>query len=334
MSKSAFQNHHVTDEMAGFTLAAALRRFRAGDSWSAVHRLIHNRHVQVNGTLCADETRKLKAGDVVKVWQEPLSPPPRAETLRIRYQDRHIVVVEKPAGVTTLRHSEEHNWSSRRKQRQPTLDEMLRVALSRKAAAKSRGKGPKPQSTDGKTKQKPLFIRAVHRLDRDTSGLMVFALSSQAQRSLAQMFRKHDMQRVYVALVEGRVEERTFESNLVRDRGDGLRGATNLPNIGKRAVTHVKPLRFLDGYTLVECRLETGRTHQIRIHLSEAGHPVCGDKVYRRMPLKRLTKDLSGASRQALHALQLGFNHPITGEPLQFEMPLPADLARLIDRLK
>jgi 23S rRNA pseudouridine1911/1915/1917 synthase len=324
---SAFRNYHVTDKFAGLTLAAALRQFRSDDSWSTIHRLIRNRHVQINGVLCLDETRKLKARDVVKVWVEPRNPLPRAETLCIRYQDRHIVVVEKPSGVTTLRHSEERNWSNRRKQHQPTLDEMLRDVLARKRSSKSSKQGQKP-------KQKPLFLRAVHRLDRDTSGLMVFALSPQAERILTGMFRKHDLHRVYLAIVEGSVEAQTFESRLVRDRGDGLRGSTALPNTGKRAVTHVRPVEHLNGYTLIECRLETGRTHQIRIHLAEAGHPVCGDKVYRRALFKSPTADRGGALRQALHASQLGFNHPITGEPLHFEMPLPADFARLLVRLK
>ena len=137
-----------------------------------------------------------------------------------------------------------------------------------------------------------------------------------------------------MAIVEGAVTARTIESRLVRDRGDGRRGSTNLPDVGKTAVTHVRPLERLGDYTLIECELETGRTHQIRIHLAENGHPLCGDKVYRQ-PLFRAAKpDRSGAPRLALCAVELGFVHPITGETMHFEMPLSPDLAELVDRLR
>jgi 23S rRNA pseudouridine1911/1915/1917 synthase len=236
------------------------------------------------------------------------------------------VVVEKPAGVTTLRQSEEKSWPRRRRQIQPTLDEMLQRILARKAPRKPRGRS-------GKTAY-GLRVRAVHRLDRQTSGLMVFALSAEAQRRLVQMFRRHTIERVYQAIVPGRVEAQTFSSSLVLDRGDGRRGSTPLPNVGKQAVTHVRPIEYLEGYTLLECRLETGRTHQIRIHLAEAGHPVCGEKVYHQPLFRKAAKDSSGAPRQALHAAELGFEHPITGAPLKFVMRLPPDLARLLVRLR
>src|SRR5262249_19568055 len=127
----------------------------------------------------------------------------------------------------------------------------------------------------------PRRLRAVHRIDRETSGLMVFARTVDAERLLATQFRAHSLHRVYLAVALGDVRDQTFESYLVPDRGDGRRGSTNNRKLGKRAVTHVKPVERLNGHTVVECRLETGRTHQIRIHLSEAGHPLCGDKVYR-----------------------------------------------------
>jgi len=326
MSEPAYRNYHIAEPQGGLALIAVLRRLRSGESWSQVRRLIHHRHVEVNGNLCVDEGRKLAAGDVVKVWKEPRAAPARPEDVKIRHLDSHLVVVEKPAGVTTLRHPEERDWPERRRQRQPTLDEMLRDILARKAEGRRRklpGQRPKPP-----------MLRAVHRLDRDTSGLMVFARTVDAERVFVQMFRKHDLHRVYQAIVLGRVAEQTFESNLVRDRGDGLRGSTRLPGVGKRAVTHVRPLEHLDGYTLVECRLETGRTHQIRIHLSEAGHMVCGEKVYVRRLRDKPMEDRSGAQRQMLHAAELGFAHPITGQPLMFTMPLPPDMAQLLARLR
>jgi 23S rRNA pseudouridine1911/1915/1917 synthase len=326
MSEPAFRNYHIAAEQANLAITAALRQLRPGEPWSAVRRLVENRHVEINGNLCADEGRRLKAGDVVKVWIEPRPKPATADDVVIRYLDAHLVVVEKPAGVTTLRHSEERDWPARRKQRQPTLDEMVQQVLAKRTKGKW-GKQP------GRRRPRP-FLRAVHRLDRDTSGLMVFARSPDAERRLVQMFRKHDIHRAYRAIAVGRVEEQTFESYLVRDRGDGRRGSTPLKDTGQRAVTHVRPLEFLDGYTLVECRLETGRTHQIRIHLAEAGHVVCGEKVYCRQLFGPTLADRSGAARQALHAAELGFRHPITGEPLHFEMPLPADMAKLLAKLR
>jgi 23S rRNA pseudouridine1911/1915/1917 synthase len=125
----------------------------------------------------------------------------------------------------------------------------------------------------------------------------------------------------------------TIRSNLVRDRGDGRRGSTRLANTGKEAITHVSVEQRLRRFTLLSCRLETGRTHQIRIHLSESGHPVCGDKVYHRKPTGEEMPDPSGAPRLALHATELGFEHPASGEHLHWMMPLPADLQKLIAAL-
>ncbi len=324
-----FKNYHVAPEQSGLALVAALRQFLPGEPWSAVRRLVENRHVQINGNLCLDEGRKLQQGDVVKVWDEPRNAPPEPEDIKILFQDAHLIVVEKPAGVTTERHAEEQHWPSRRKQRQPTIDELVARILQRRRDARLRAgqrRGGKPA--------RPPRVRLVHRLDRDTSGVMLLAVSAEAERLLVQMFRKHDMHRVYHAIVQGRVEARTFDSSLVRDRGDRRRGSTRLPKVGKRAVTHVRPLEHLDGYTLVECRLETGRTHQIRIHLAEAGHPLCGEKVYNKPLFGKPIVDRSGAQRQALHAAELGFKHPITGEAMMFKTPLPADMGKLLVKLR
>ncbi len=239
----------------------------------------------------------------------------------MRYWDEHVVVVDKPAGVTTTRHHEEQRWPTRRKQIQPTLDEMLPPILVKI----ERGRRGKAQR---------LPVRAVHRLDRDTSGLLVFARTAGAAKSLTKQFREHTTKRRYLAIVHGKVKAQTITSRLVRDRGDGRRGSTIEENVGKESTTHVRPLETLDDYTLVECILETGRTHQIRIHLAEAGHVVCGEKVYH-IPLHgRPVKDKSGALRVALHAAMLGFDHPVTGEYVELETPLPDDLRKLLKRLR
>jgi 23S rRNA pseudouridine1911/1915/1917 synthase len=319
-----FNNFRVVPQQAGLALLAVLRQFLPGESWSAVRRLVENRHVQINGNLCLDVGRKLQEGDVVKIWAEPRNAPPGPDDIKILFQDAHLIVVEKPAGVTTERHAEERHWPSQRKQRQPTIDEMVARILYRCQNRQRRGGKP----------SRPPRVRLVHRLDRDTSGVMVLALSAEAERLLVQMFRKHDIHRAYQAIAQGRVEAGTLESNLVRDRGDRRRGSTHLPKVGKRAVTHVRPVEHLDGYTLVECRLETGRTHQIRIQLAEAGHPLCGERVYNKPLFGKPVVDHSGAQRQALHAAELGFKHPVTGQQLAFTTPMPADMGHLLVKLR
>jgi 23S rRNA pseudouridine1911/1915/1917 synthase len=164
---------------------------------------------------------------------------------------------------------------------------------------------------------------------------MVFARSVDAERHLVHQFRKHTIHRVYLAIVQGDIAEPlTIKSQLVRDRGDGRRGSTKLPDVGQHAVTHVRPLERFGAYTLVECRLETGRTHQIRIHLSEQGHFVCGDKVYCQPLFQKPQVDRSGAPRVALHATELGFVHPQTGQQIDFQQDLPPDLAQFLKKLR
>jgi 23S rRNA pseudouridine1911/1915/1917 synthase len=325
MAQPARHVIHVAPDAAGQTLAALLRRNLAGRSWGDIQRLLRARHVQVNGNLCVDAGRRLKAGEVVKLLPQSAAPPPRADDVRIRHLDAHVVVVEKPAGVTSNRHAEERQWSGRRKQLQPTLDELLPRTIAR---VESWGRG-KPAGN-------PPPVRAVHRLDRDTSGLMVFARTVRAERALGEQFRRHTTERRYLAVVLGRIDRALrFDSQFVRDRGDGRRGSARPSQRGKQAVTHVRPVEALGDYTLVECRLETGRTHQIRIHLSEAGHPVCGDRVYRQPRVGGpVLADSSDAPRLALHAAELGFEHPATGEKLRFAMPLPAELERFVARLR
>jgi 23S rRNA pseudouridine1911/1915/1917 synthase len=188
---------------------------------------------------------------------------------------------------------------------------------------------------EGRARKGPLpRLRVVHRLDKETSGLVVFARTVAAERGLGRQFHAHTVLRRYLAVVPGEVAPQRIATRLVRDRGDGRRGSTDLPNLGKPAVTHVEVLERLRGYTLVACRLETGRTHQIRIHLAERGHPVCGDKVYNRKPASAPEPGPCHAPRLALHAAELGFVHPATGEALHWTMPLPADLQAFLERLR
>src|SRR5690606_37633337 len=172
-------------------------------------------------------------------------------------------------------------------------------------------------------------LHVVHRIDRATSGLLAFAKTKRAEIGLAAQLRAHTMERTYICVAHGVVSPGRIESNLVPDRGDGLRGSTRHAGQGKRAVTHVAVRETLRGATLCEVRLETGRTHQIRIHLAESGHPLVGETVY--------VRDYAGAlissPRLMLHAATLGFVHPVTGERVSLSSPLPADFAAVLERL-
>ncbi|HTQ38343.1 MAG TPA: RluA family pseudouridine synthase [Pirellulales bacterium] len=319
--KSVPQLFRLTPELENQTLAAALRHWLPDCSWSQVRKLIESRRIMVSGNVCVDAGRRLKSEDVVKLLSQPAVAPPQEHDVKVQYLDAHVVVVEKPSGMTTNRHREETNWPKRRRQIQPTLDELLPHIITQIEGRRGKRGVPPP-------------VRAVHRIDRDTSGLVVFARTHAAERILAQQFRQHTTQRRYLAIVEGEVKAQTISSHLVRDRGDGRRGSTTLPDVGKFATTHVQPLETAAGYTLIQCRLETGRTHQIRIHLSERGHPVCGEKVYRQSKFGKPDEDSSGAPRLALHAAELGFVHPVTGKNLRFQAPLPRDLADFWRQLK
>lgn len=322
-----FHTFHADEQLATLALAEALRKLMPKLSWSAAKRMISQRRVQLNGNLCLDETRRIQSGDVLRISQESLAAPITSKDVRIVYRDQHLVVVDKPAGITTLRHKAEEEWSDNRKQRQPTLDELISELVTPAAPQRAPARRPK---------QSPSKVRPVHRIDRDTSGLLVFALSPDAEIELIRQFKKHTVERAYIAIALGEVTEQTIESYLVRDRGDGLRGSSADPKAkgAERAVTHVRPLERLTGYTVVECRLETGRTHQIRIHLAEKGHMLAGEKTYIRRPGGKSMEDPSGASRQMLHAAVLGFDHPITQQAVQFVSPLPRDMNRVLERLR
>jgi 23S rRNA pseudouridine1911/1915/1917 synthase len=306
--------YSVTPEHAEKTLAALLRALLPGPSWSEVRRLIEMRRAKINGELCLDPARRVHEGEVVEVLPRPAARPKQPELVAIRHLDEHFVVVEKPSGISTVRHPAERTWTERRKALSPTLEDLVPSLIRRQEGRFQ--KGPPPR------------LRVVQRLDKETSGLVVFARTVTAERGLGKQFHAHTVHRRYLAVVPGFVPAQTVRTRLVRDRGDGRRGSTALPEQGKEAVTHVEPVERLPGYTLLACRLETGRTHQIRIHLAELGHPVCGEKVY------GPRKDDSGAPRLALHAAELGFRHPASGDEMRWTMPLPPDLDAFLVRLR
>ncbi len=351
-----FQLFHLDDEDNGQTLGAAIKKRMDQWSWGQTREAILKRRVQVNGNLCLDQARKVTEKDVVKVWRESLPKPVQPTHVKIVYVDDFIVIVEKPPGITSTRHFEERLLKEKRKQLQPTLEELLPLALE--AHFQTRTSAAERGNTDGRTNNrqikgrlsahdeqrqrmlrlKKFAVIAVHRLDRDTSGLMVFARTPSIAQMLGVIFRKHDVTRKYHAVVHGHPQAQTFDSVLVRDRGDGKRGTKPIDReddpTAQRAVTHIRPIESIGEYSLVECELETGRTHQIRIHLSEAGHMLCGESIYNRSLRGETTEDRSNAPRQALHSATLELKHPMTDEPLAFRMPWPPDLFKWLKDLR
>jgi 23S rRNA pseudouridine1911/1915/1917 synthase len=301
-------------------------RARLTLSWGAARALIERGKVTVDGARLHTIDRRLHAGERIEVRARA----PRVDRGGlgdddIVFVDAHVVVARKPAGVSTVPYDgagggmRARAANRREIGEEVTFEELVRRWLVRRA-------GHPAQSSLG----------VVHRIDKDTSGLLVFARTFAAKKTLGQAFRVHAMERRYVALVHGIIaRELTYETFIVENRGDGIRGSPRDTRIGQangqRAVTRVVPLDVLsrdaggDGATAVACALETGRTHQIRIHLSESGHPLLGDKVYIRDRM-RAGKPLIEAPRLMLHAAVLGFTHPITGQELRFEDPVPEDM--------
>jgi 23S rRNA pseudouridine1911/1915/1917 synthase len=326
------QLFHLDRQAKGETLAGILKQLIPTLSWNQARQAIASRRVQVNGNLCLDPQRRVGSGDVIHLWPESLPRPVGASDIQILYADQHVVVVDKPPGVTSVRHFLERDLPQHRRQLQPTLEELLPEALAKHLDKPRSGRG----ATAGKVTAGKII--PVHRLDRDTSGLMLFARTTAAAQRLGKMFKQHAIDRRYWALVHGHPSQQTIRSQLVRDRGDGRRGSLapiQRDPKAQLAITHLRPLATLGPVGWIECQLETGRTHQIRIHLSELGFPLCGDKIYAdRRPHASLMTHLPTLNRHALHSATLVFDHPIdAGRPMQFSLDWPNDLRRWIDRI-
>jgi len=294
------------------TLAAVVRE-KTGATWSRARQLCADGRVTVDGERILDPAERIAPGASVAVDERGprIDRGPLAKEA-IVFADRDLVVVDKPPGMLTVA-DEAGN--------KDTLAEHARLLLRRmEKGAKDSGLG------------------VVHRIDRDTSGLVVFTRTAEAKRKLAVQFREHAIDRIYHALAQGSVPETRIESHLVMDRGDGLRGSHGHyrrahaapPSDARHSVTFVRPIAMLRGATLVECRLETGRQHQVRIHLSELGHPLLGERVY--------IRDYEGpkveAARTMLHARTLGFEHPRSGKRMSFEREAPEDFLALVASLR
>lgn len=315
----------IADDQLPTVLTALRKCLPEKTSWSEVRKLLRGRLVAIGGVLCVDEGRRLTIGEELSVWGRPFPIPPQEKDVSIKFVDDDLIVVEKPSGMETLRRKSDLGWSWARKNQQPTLDECVPRLMSQHAARRKK--------TKSKTQRLPRLY-PVHRLDRDSSGLIVFARNTKAQTGLIGQFADHAAVRKYLALIPGRIRDQTVNSFLIRDRGDGLRGSTTDQGVGKQAVSHFHHLDEIGPYSELECVLETGRTNQIRIHLAELGNPICGDIKYRGPFGVPAIEDQSKARRLALHAAELKIVQPTTGKPLVFKAQWPPDMIHFLSRLR
>ena len=289
-------NRHVVPETAA---GERLDRFVAAlpgvGSRAASERLLAAGAVLVDGE-ARPKSHRLTGGEEVRVesgvLQEPEPAPP--PEIRVAYEDDHLLVVDKPAGL------------------------VVHPAAGHTSGTLVHGLAGRTAGGD------PARPGIVHRLDRDTSGLLVVARTDEAYEGLRALVRRHGLEREYLALVRGRPRSRTgrIEAPIGRDRRDPTRRSLDTDS-PKDAITHFEVVELLPAHALLRVHLETGRTHQIRVHLAAIGLPVAGDPVY--------GAPEQGLRRQFLHAARLAFAHPVTGAPVDVTSPLPADLETTLE---
>lgn len=284
----------VPDEAAG----ERLDRFLAGHlgSRAAAERAVE-RGALVDGR-ARPKSYRLEGGESIELGEpeEPPAPPPAGPAARVVWQDEHLAVVDKPAGLVV----------------HPGAGRPAGTLVDALAGVVAGGEPGRPG--------------IVHRLDKDTSGLLVVARSEDAHRRLSALVRRRALERTYLALVRGRPASRSgrIEAPIGRDQGDPTRISLDTDS-PRDAVTHFEVVRSWDEHALLEVRLETGRMHQIRVHLAAIGLPVVGDRVYGiREP---------ALGRQFLHATRLAFPHPVTGERIEVDSGLPPELQAYLDSL-
>jgi 23S rRNA pseudouridine1911/1915/1917 synthase len=286
-------------DAAGVRLDRFLAELPGVGSRAAAERLLAEGSVLVDGAV-ARKSARLSGGEEIELPELPEPGPlePEDVGLRVAYEDEHLLVVDKPAGVV-VHPSPGHGTGT-----------LVHGVLEHGAA--------------GGDEERPGIV---HRLDRNTSGLLVVARSPEAYERLKELVQKHELEREYLALVRGRPRSRAgrIEASIGRDRRDPTRQSldTDRP---RAAVTHFEVIDLVGDYALLRVRLETGRTHQIRVHLGAIGLPVLGDSVYG-VPDPAL-------GRQFLHATRLAFTHPFSGERVDVESPLPPDLAGHLEELR
>ncbi|GKV64260.1 MULTISPECIES: RluA family pseudouridine synthase [Sporosarcina] len=293
----------ITEELAGSRIDKAIATLQPDWSRTQIQQWLKEEHIQVNGSF-VKSNYKVKAEDTIAIEQpDPEVYDIEAENLdlEIVYEDRDVLVVNKPVGMVV----------------HPSPGHLSGTLVN----------GLMYQCTDLSGINGVMRPGIVHRIDKDTSGLLMVAKNDKAHVSLVNQLVEKSVNRVYTALVHGHIphDNGTIDAPIGRDPRDRQRMA--VVDNGKNAVTHFKVLERFGEYTLVECRLETGRTHQIRVHMKYIGYPLVGDPKYG----QRKTIDFGG---QVLHAGTVGFVHPVTEEYLEFTAPLPENYQNLLNDLR
>jgi 23S rRNA pseudouridine1911/1915/1917 synthase len=293
-------------DVAGERLDRFIARLLPELTRSRVRHLVDERLVTVDARLPAKAGLALDAGARVRVTIPPPAPSeltPEAVPLRIVYEDEDILVVDKPAGMA-VHPAPGHSAGT------------LVNALLAHAPALSRAGGERRPGI-------------VHRLDKDTSGLIIVAKNDEAHAALARQLKEREVKKTYIALVEGRLKQREGVIDAPLGRHPAQRKKQAVVEGGRAARTRYRVLREIDGRTLLEAYPETGRTHQIRVHFASIGHPVAGDRVY-----GRGRAAAPSLRRQFLHASRLAFRHPRTGERIELAAELPEDLRAVLAELE
>jgi RluA family pseudouridine synthase len=274
------------------SLLEMLQRQFPDSSKTTLREMLRNDRVRVNGAPERNAKRMIAAGDRVEVGPRIAPIDPR---VRILFEDADLIVIDKAAGLLSV----------------PSPEVLYETAESFLDAYLGGSAGDRR-------------IHPVHRLDRDTSGVLVFAKNTWTRDRLQKRFETHDIERVYVAIVHGKLRESsgTFRSMLAEDKDLKVRTVTDAPT-AKEAVTHYRTIASGRRFSILEVTLETGRRNQIRVHLAEAGHPVVGDTMYGRGRDESL-------GRLGLHAKRLGFTHPRSGETLEFNSDVPKAFRDLV----
>ncbi len=284
-------------------------------SRARIQALIAENALIIDGAAVTDAASKRHTGKPFEL-AIPAPRPDKAEAqdiaLDILFEDEHLIIVDKPAGLVV------HPAAGH-------ADGTLVNALLHHCHGKLSGIGGV---------QRPGIV---HRIDKDTSGLLVVAKSDAAHEGLAKLFASHDIERRYFAIVSGvpTPPAGTVRTQIGRSTVNRKKMAVLPENKGKHAVTHYRTVESFAKTALVECKLETGRTHQVRVHMAHIGHPLIGDATYsNRQNPYRIGPNQSKFERQALHAASLGFIHPVSGETLRFESSLPEDMQLLLSQLR
>ena len=299
---------------AGWRLDRALADAVPTLSRERLKALIRSGAVEAGGVAVRDPALKVRGEEALRIAipePAPAHNEPQDIPLKVIFEDEHLLVVDKAAGLVV--HPAAGNF-----------DGTLVNALLHHCGGSLSGIGGVARPG------------IVHRIDKDTSGLLVVAKTDVAHEGLAKQFAAHSIDRRYLAIVNGvpKATEGTIDAHLARSPANRKKFAIVEGKRGKRAVTHWRRLDILDDAALVECRLETGRTHQVRVHMASIGHPLLGDPVYGRSN-KTHGKTLRELQfhRQALHAATLGFTHPVTKLRLSFSSPMPPDMQELFNAL-